>query len=52
MAQIQCKNRANYWSIRTVNRTICGLAALSPQESNFASHIHSSDISVHLHMAS
>ena len=35
MAQIQGKNRTNCWSFGTVNRTICGLAALSHQESNF-----------------
>ena len=35
MAHIQDKNWANYWSTGTVNRAICGLAALSPQESNF-----------------
>ena len=52
MAQFQGKNRANYWSIGTVNRAICGLAALSPQESNFISHAHSSDLSVHVCMAS
>ena len=38
--------------IGTVNRDICGLAVLSPQKSNFVSHIHSSDFSVHVRMAS
>ena len=51
-AQIQgTENLVKYWSIGAVNRAICGLAALSPQESNFVSHIHSSDFSVHEHMA-
>ena len=52
MTQIQGKNRANYWSVGIVNRVICGLPALSPQESNFVSHMHSSDSSVRIHMAS
>ena len=41
MAQIQGKNRAIYQSLGTVNTVICGLAALSPQESNFVTHIQS-----------
>ena len=52
MAQIHGKNRANYCSIGTVSRAICGLTALFLQESNFVTHIHSSDFSVHEHMAS
>ena len=43
MPQIHLKNRANYWSIETVSRAICVVVALSPQESNFVTHIHSSD---------
>ena len=45
-------NRANYWSIGTVNRVICSLAIFSHQEPNFVSHIHSSDFSVHVYMVS
>ena len=46
MSQIQFKNGPNCYSIETVNKAIRGLAALSLQESNFVSHVHSSNFSV------
>ena len=52
MTQIQDENRTNCWFIGTVDRAIYALPALSSQKSNFVSHIHSSDFSVHVHKAS